>query len=95
MSIVPIVSIVPIKKEKEMIKQAPLQLLADLTLRLQEDPDNADLLMQRGQLRYQMGDKNGSWQDLQRALELKPALMASINGEAKTPERKVLKMPKN
>jgi len=91
--IVPIVSIVPIKNKK-MIKQDPLQLLADLTLRLQEDPDNADLLMQRGQLRYQMGDKNGSWQDLQRALELKPALMASINGEAKTPERKVFKMPK-
>ncbi|MBR1916259.1 MAG: tetratricopeptide repeat protein [Bacteroidaceae bacterium] len=78
-----------------MTKQDPLQLLADLTLRLQEEPDNADLLMQRGQLRYQMGDKNGSWQDLQRALELKPALMATISGEAKTPERKVFKMPKN
>ena len=32
-----------------MTKQDPLQLLADLTLRLQEEPDNADLLMQRGQ----------------------------------------------
>ena len=69
--------------------------LADLTLRLQEEPDNAELLMQRGQIRYQLHDKEGAWQDLQHALELKPELAKTITGEAKTAERKPFKMPKD
>ena len=72
-----------------------LQQLADLTLRLENEPDNADLLMQRGELRYQLGDKQGSWRDLQQALKLKPELLATISGSAKTRERKRFKMPNN
>ena len=67
-----------------MNTQDSLQLLADLTLRLQEEPDNTDLLMQRGQLLYQMGNKTLAWQDLEHALQLKPELAKSIIGFAKS-----------
>ena len=68
--------------------------LAALTLQLQDEPDNAGLLKERGQVYYQLGYKNKSWQDLQRAIELQPELMSSITGQAKTPGRKVFRMKK-
>ncbi|MBO4731015.1 MAG: hypothetical protein J5593_06030 [Bacteroidaceae bacterium] len=66
-----------------MTKQDLFRQLTDLTLQLQNDPDNAELLMQRGQIRYRLNDKQGAWEDLQRALELKPELMKIINGKIK------------
>lgn len=66
-----------------MTKQDLFRQLTDLTLQLQNDPDNAELLMQRGQIRYRLNDKQGAWEDLQRALELKPELMKKINGKIK------------
>ena len=66
-----------------MTKQDLFRQLTDLTLQLQNEPDNAELLMQRGQIRYRLNDKQGAWEDLQRALELKPELMKIINGKIK------------
>lgn len=78
-----------------MNEQDIYRQLADLTLSLQNEPDNAELLMQRGQILFQLHDKNGAWQDLKRALELKPELATTISGEAKTPGRKAYKLPKD
>ena len=66
-----------------MTKQDLFRQLTDLTLQLQTEPDNAELLMQRGQIRYRLNDKPGAWEDLQNALELKPELMKKINGKVK------------
>lgn len=66
-----------------MTRQDLFRQLTDLSLRLQTEPDNAELLMQRGQIRYRLNDKLGAWEDLQCALELKPELMKNINGIVK------------
>ena len=63
-----------------MTKQDLFRQLTDLSLRLQTEPDNAELLMQRGQIRYRLNDNQGAWEDLQHALELKPELLKKING---------------
>ena len=50
-----------------MTRQDLFRQLTDLTLQLQKEPDNAELLMQRGQIRYRLNDKPGAWEDLQDA----------------------------
>ena len=45
------------------------------------NPFSIEAYQERGQLRFNLGDKAGAEQDMQKVLELNPNALADVNGE--------------
>ncbi len=60
--------------------------LDDLDAAISADATRAEAFMLRGQLRFELHDKNAAFEDLQRAMQLDPDILNNVSGEYKTPQ---------
>lgn len=69
---------------KEAVKNNDvLTASVEATKAIEENPDNYEAYVLRGQICMAFGDKKGAAEDLQRAIEINPDLLSLINGEYK------------
>lgn len=72
---------------KEAIrKQDILTASVEATKAIEEQPDNYEAYLIRGQISMAFGDKTGAAEDLQKAVELNPSLLTQMSGEFKNKE---------
>lgn len=56
-------------------------LIAAMDDEIARNGENAHVLMERGRLKFSIGDHTGAMQDLKRAAQLDPTLVEGISGE--------------
>lgn len=72
---------------KEAIKAGDiLTASVEATRAIEEEPDNYEGYIIRGQISMAFGDKKGAAEDMKRAVELNPELLQQMNGEFKNKE---------
>ena len=76
-----------LESAKEAIKNKDLiTATVEATAAINEDGQCAEAYIIRAQLSLMFGDRDGAAKDFQRAAELNPSLLDSINGEYKNRE---------
>lgn len=55
-------------------------LIEAMTAEMELNGENANVLKERGRLRFELGDHAGAMEDMRRAAELDPSLVDGISG---------------